>query len=145
MQCHDPQISWPDKEITKWLKLCHYSCLHLPHIVVTSTTMDSLNFPVTTVIPEVYHEFTEDFSKTDASGIPPHRSYNCAIDLLPGSTPPCNCIYPLSLTEQQTTEDYVQEALQQGYIHPSTFPASAGFFFVKKEGKVYEVALTTED
>lgn len=28
---------------------------------------------------------------------------------------------------------YVQEALEQGYIEPSTSPASAGFFFVKKK------------
>lgn len=105
MQHHDPQISWHDKEITKWLKLCHYSCLHLPHIVVASTTVKSLNFPVTTVIPEVYHEFTEVFSKTKAGGIPPHRPYDCTIDLLPGTTPPRNHIYPLSLTEQKAMED----------------------------------------
>lgn len=36
--------------------------------------------------------------------------------------------------EQHAMEDYVGEALQQEYICPSTSPASAGFFFVKKKG-----------
>ncbi|KAI4894775.1 hypothetical protein NFI96_013552 [Prochilodus magdalenae] len=30
-------------------------------------------------------------------------------------------------------EEYIQEALSQGYIRPSTSPAAAGFFFVKKK------------
>lgn len=36
-------------------------------------------------------------------------------------------------------EDYLQEALQQGYIWPSTLPASAGGFFSwrKKEGGLH--------
>lgn len=38
MQCHDPQISWYDKKITRWFKQCHHCCLHLPHIVIASTT-----------------------------------------------------------------------------------------------------------
>ena len=30
-------------------------------------------------------------------------------------------------------EDYVEEALQQGYIRPSTSPAASSFFFIKKK------------
>ncbi len=44
-------------------------------------------------------------------------------------------IYPLSLPEQKAMEEYIEEALQQGYIHPSTSPAASSFFFVaKKDG-----------
>lgn len=31
-------------------------------------------------------------------------------------------------------EEYIQEALHQGYIRPSTSPTSSGFFFVEKKG-----------
>lgn len=31
-------------------------------------------------------------------------------------------------------EEYIQEALQQGYIRPFTSPASTWFFFVEKKG-----------
>ncbi|KAI2663386.1 Transposon Tf2-11 polyprotein [Labeo rohita] len=35
-------------------------------------------------------------------------------------------------------EEYIEEALQQGYIHPSTSPAASSFFFVaKKDGGLW--------
>ncbi len=44
-------------------------------------------------------------------------------------------IYPLSLPEQKAMEEYIEEALQQGYIRPSTSPVASSFFFVaKKDG-----------
>ncbi len=44
-------------------------------------------------------------------------------------------IYPLSLPEQKAMEEYIEEALKQGYIRPSTSPAASSFFFVaKKDG-----------
>lgn len=33
----------------------------------------------------------------------------------------------------QAIEEYIEEALKQGYIHPYISPASAGFFFVEKK------------
>lgn len=47
-----------------------------------------------------------------------------------GAMPPCNHVYPLSFKETQAKNEYVMEALKQGYICPSTSPASVGFFFV---------------
>ncbi|KAI4902871.1 hypothetical protein NFI96_000375 [Prochilodus magdalenae] len=35
--------------------------------------------------------------------------------------------------EDDALEEYKREALAQGYIRPSTFPAASGFFFVKKK------------
>lgn len=55
-----------------------------------------------------------------ASALPPYCLYDCTIDLH------CTCrIYPL--------EEFVQEALQQGYIILSTSPVPTGFFFCGKE------------
>lgn len=76
-------------------------------------------------IPTCYHDLSEVFSKGKASGLPPHWPYECTIDLLPGTSSLLNCIHPLSVTKQVAMQEYVQEALQQGYIHPSTSPASA--------------------
>ncbi|KAL0192767.1 hypothetical protein M9458_011063, partial [Cirrhinus mrigala] len=39
-------------------------------------------------------------------------------------------IYPLSIPEQKAMEEYIEEALQQGYIRPSTSPAASSFFFI---------------
>lgn len=85
-------------------------------------------------IPEEYHEFLDVFNKAKASGLPPHWPYACTINLLPGTSPPHSHIYPLSHTEQQAVEEYVQEALQQGCIKLSISPASVCFFFLEKMG-----------
>lgn len=71
-------------------------------------------------VPEEYQEFMVIFSKNTVSGLPPHKSYDCAVDLLLDTNPPCSCIYPLSLAAQQAMEEYVQELLQQdaGGLHP---------------------------
>lgn len=39
-----------------------------------------------------------------------------------------------SQQEHKAMGDYNKEALQQGYIAPSTSSTSAGFFFVEKKG-----------
>ncbi|KAI4899208.1 hypothetical protein NFI96_032636 [Prochilodus magdalenae] len=39
--------------------------------------------------------------------------------------------------EDDALEEYIREALAQGYIRPSTSPAAAGFFFVKKKDGGY--------
>lgn len=38
-------------------------------------------------------------------------------------------IYSLSIPEQKAMEEYIEEALKQGYIRPSTSPAASSFFF----------------
>ncbi|KAK3575165.1 hypothetical protein QTP86_020927, partial [Hemibagrus guttatus] len=65
--------------------------------------------------------------------LPPHRPWDCTIDLLPNAMPPKSKVYPLSRPETQAMEDYIEEALSSGFIRPSTSPAAAGFFFVEKK------------
>ncbi|KAK3505614.1 hypothetical protein QTP70_004681, partial [Hemibagrus guttatus] len=75
------------------------------------------------------------FCPKRASKLPPHRPWDCAIDLLPGEPVPKGRIYPLSIPEEKAMEEYIKEALAQGYIRPSTSPAASSFFFVaKKDG-----------
>lgn len=89
-----------DKEITKWSKHCLHSCLHLRCLTVTSTSVESPNTPIMTPILEVYHYLSEVFSKIKASSLPPHRLYDCTIDLVPGTTPPRNRIHCSSVSSE---------------------------------------------
>lgn len=94
--------------------------------------------------PTQYREFTKVFSKAKALGLPLHHPYDCTIDFLPGTTLlPCR-IYPLSLPAQHAMKEYIEEALRQGYICPSTSPASASFFFIEKIQGASDDVLTTE-
>ncbi|KAL0159635.1 hypothetical protein M9458_043360, partial [Cirrhinus mrigala] len=80
-----------------------------------------------------YRDLAEVFSKRRAALLPPHRPYDLAIDLVPGAVPPRGHLYSLSATEHQAMEEYVAEGLRAGTIRPSSSPAAAGFFFVKKK------------
>ncbi len=83
LQTHDPQISWREGQITEWGPACQERCLskitRKPNTTTTSTA-DTINLP-----PE-YTDLVEVFSKKKASQLP--AQYDCAIDLLPGTTPP---------------------------------------------------------
>ncbi|KAK3561073.1 hypothetical protein QTP86_026364 [Hemibagrus guttatus] len=76
-----------------------------------------------------------NISQMAAMKLPPHRPWDCAIDLLPGAKLPEGRVYPLSIPENKAMEEYISKALQQGFIQPSTSPAASSFFFVaKKDG-----------
>lgn len=47
-------------------------------------------------IPRQYLDLAEVFSKHHATCLPPHRQWDCGIDLLPGVSPPRGRVYPLS-------------------------------------------------
>lgn len=100
---------------------------------IVFSTIESPKTSINIQILYEYHGHLNMFSKAKASGLPPYCEYNCAIKLLPGTTPPRGEMYPISLREQKGMEEYVQEALKQGYIGPSTSLALASFFFVKKK------------
>lgn len=52
---------------------------------------------------------------------------------MPGTSPPKGRIFPLSQHESEAMKKYIEEELAKGIIRPSTSPASARFFFVKKK------------
>lgn len=130
LQTHDPVVSWKGGNIHSWSPFCQNHCLKYP---CASTSIESPDSAVIPEIPNQYMDLDAVFSKTRATHLPPHRPWDCAINLLPGTSPPRSRVYPLSPTETQAMEEYVQEALQQGFIRPSTSPAASGFFFVEKK------------
>ncbi|KAL0153008.1 hypothetical protein M9458_051687, partial [Cirrhinus mrigala] len=130
---HDPSISWNRGELTKWSTYCLNNCLTKTRTYpCLSTSVESPENQVQTPLPQVYSEFAEVFSKSKATQLPPHRPWDCAIELLPNMSPPKSKVYPLSRPETLAMETYIEEALASGYIRPSTSPAAAGFFFVEK-------------
>ncbi len=141
---HDPHLSWRTEEVLKWVKSCFPHCfprltrplttvpIQLP---VHSTFVESPVEKQSVNIPSSNSHFSDVFCPKRAAQLPPHRPWDCAIDLFPGEPVPHGKIYPLSLPEQKAMEVYIEEALRQGYIVPSTSPAASSFFFVaKKDG-----------
>lgn len=101
IQVHNPWISWPEREITKWSEYCFQHCLSHPCLTIASISVESPGQHSSMYIPEEYSEFMDVFSRVKASGLPPHSPYNCAVNLLPGTTPPCKFILCPSLSRRQ--------------------------------------------
>ncbi|KAL0188416.1 hypothetical protein M9458_015515, partial [Cirrhinus mrigala] len=128
---HDPFISWTSNRIVHWGATCQELCLRAK--VGTCSGESEAPDVDNRAIPVQYRDLAEVFSRRSAARLPPHRPYDLAIDLVPGAVPPRGHLYSLSATEQRAMEEYVAEGLRAGTIRPSSSPAAAGFFFVKKK------------
>src|SRR5258706_11609712 len=80
-----------------------------------------------------YHDFRDVFSKEAFDELPPWKVWDHAIDLSPGTELPHSQTFPLSPAEQKELDDFLQENLVNGHIHPSKSPMGAPVFFIKKK------------
>ena len=142
---HNPHINWRTGEILGWGGDCVSNCLNLSvreeevtniNLISVKPTADP-NYPDLSSVPSCYHHLKEVFNKTKALSLPPHRPYDCAIELIPGSTIPKGRLYAVSGPERGAMREYIETSLKAGLIRPSSSPAGAGFFFVgKKDGSL---------
>ena len=70
---------------------------------------DNSNEMNSTIIPLYYQEFEDVFSKESADILPEHSSYDCRIDLVPGSKLHYGPIYPLTEREDQALKEYIDD------------------------------------
>ena len=130
LKLHNPHIDWSTSSITNWSLFCHSHCLHSA-IPASGATTQSPPKPVD--LPSAYHHLQEVFSKDRALSLPPHRPYDCCINLLSGAPYPSSKLYNLSKPERDAMEAYITDSLKTGLIRPSSSPMGAGFFFVAKK------------
>ena len=84
-------------------------------------------------VPEWLHEYGNVFSKHKSERMPLRKPYDHAIDFMEGAKLPKPAkVYSLSLAERNSLDTWIDEELRKGYIHSSTSPIAALFFFVKK-------------
>ncbi|KAF7642148.1 hypothetical protein LDENG_00263700 [Lucifuga dentata] len=126
---HNPHIDWKLNAIVEWNSFCLRSC------VLPAKPPPQEVFPDLSNVPAEYLDLKPVFSKARATSLPPHRPYDCAIDLLLGTALPKERIYPLSGPEAAAMEVYISDSLAAGIICPSSSPAGAGFFFIEKKDK----------
>ncbi len=80
-----------------------------------------------------YHDFRDVFSKEAFDELLLRKAWDHAIDLTPGTELPHSWTFPLSPAEQKELDDFLQENLANGHIHPSKSPMGAPVFFIKKK------------
>ncbi|MBW0499462.1 hypothetical protein O181_039177 [Austropuccinia psidii MF-1] len=84
------------------------------------------------VVPSVYHQYLDVFSKVKVGKLPPHRACDHHIKLQ-GSLPPVGVIYSLSNQESHTLRAYILENVEEGFIWPSSSSTGAPVLFVKNK------------
>lgn len=134
---HNPRIDWARAEVNSWSPLCLSHCLRSA-LTPDAPSPPSPPEPVdVSLVLSVYHDLAQVFSKKKALSLPPHRPYDCSIELLSRAPLPRSRLYNLSRPERSAMEDYIRESLTAGIICPSSSPVGAGFFFVsKKDGSL---------
>ncbi|MBW0467212.1 hypothetical protein O181_006927 [Austropuccinia psidii MF-1] len=84
------------------------------------------------VVPSVYHQYLDVFSKVKAEKPPPHHACDHHIEL-ERSLPQIGVIYSLSNQESDTLMAYISENVEKGFIWPSYSSTGAPVLFVKKK------------
>uniref|UniRef100_A0A3B3HVP5 Gypsy retrotransposon integrase-like protein 1 n=1 Tax=Oryzias latipes TaxID=8090 RepID=A0A3B3HVP5_ORYLA len=135
LQKHNPCLDWGSSRVTNWSTFCMANCLQSAVPRTKSPDPGSSKEIDLSNIPTCYHDLRAVFCKSRASALPPHRPYDCAIELLNGAPLPKSKLYNLSGPEKSSMEAYIQEALSLGHIRHSSSPVAAGFFFVEKKDK----------
>lgn len=117
---YNPQIDWSSNQITEWgpnccvsgLSLCHSLEPHTtfptpPESSVPSTEMlaisglrqvassDLAASPESSRVPQEYADLCEVFNKERAASLPPHRPYDCSIEMPPGTCLPRGRLFSL--------------------------------------------------
>jgi hypothetical protein len=106
----------------------------LAHEPLEPDPPDKLKFnPNLKNVPEVYHEFTDVFSRQKADTLPPHRDYDLKINIDEGAKIPVGPIYPLSAFELKTLQEFIDENLKTSFICPSNSLFRAPVLFIKKK------------
>ena len=135
---HDPMIEWEKKKVRFESVKCqdHY-CMSIqtPELSLCAVYEIATAAETEVALPEIYSTYHDVFDKQQAEILPPHRIYDCQIDLMPGAILPCCRVYALSEIETQQLRDYLDHYVANGFIRPSQSPAASPLFFIPKANK----------
>ena len=83
-------------------------------------------------IPPEYHQHKKLFLPEMAEKLASRRTFDHAIDLVPGAVPPWGPINPMSAHQPDLLNPYLKKMLKQGKISETKSPAGAPILFVPK-------------
>lgn len=92
--------------------------------------------PQSALSPElrkILDEFQDVFPSELPKGLPPARTVDHHIDLIPGAEPPSRTPYRLSFAEMKELKTQLQDLVDREFIRPSKSPYGAPVLFIKKK------------
>ncbi|KAH6574753.1 hypothetical protein BASA60_005336 [Batrachochytrium salamandrivorans] len=157
LERHNPRINWVSRMVEFDSPYCLENCcdgssriqglgkppdisktFESPLAPDTISTPVELISPVSdvSVPPDILSSFSSLFSEDQAETLPPHRDFDCSIDLKPGSEPFHGKIYQLTREEDKVMQEWIKDNLRKGFIRNSSSPHGAPCFFVKQKDKL---------
>ena len=142
---HNPHIDWTTATISSWIPFCHTDCFHSATPTDKITALPVSKPPNLSLVPPVYHDLAQVFSKERALSLPPHCLYDCGIDLLPGAPLPSSHLYNLSHTSGRQWRTISTAARLQAQSVPPHLPSEQHFSLWVKRMAHYDPVSITED
>jgi len=87
------------------------------------------------LVPRRFHKWKKVFGKAESERMPTRKPWDHAIDLREDFVPRKGRIYPLSRTEKEEVQAFVESQLKKGYIRPSKSPQTLPVLFVPKKDR----------
>ena len=92
-------------------------------------------------LKKLLREYADVFPQDLPSGLPPSRSVDHKIEIIPGSHPPSRPTYRLSQPEMDELKKQLEEYLDKGFIQPSKSPYGTPVLFVKKKDGSFRMCM----
>ena len=124
LKIHNPEINWEKRTLRFYSQHCQDKCLDVPNIMKLSAGE---------LIPSQYQDFQDVFLEKDTAHLPPHRSYDLEIELIPGAQIKHGPIYSTGPKEDEELCQTLKCQLEAGLICPSKSPMASPILFVKKK------------
>jgi len=156
LTAHNPEINWeteevrmtrcpslcgqtPEKKIVKRKQVTKEDKRDLRWIMEEREKREKIkedHRKVEELVPRHFHKWKKVFGKVESERIPTRKLWDHAIDLRENFMPRKGQIYPLSRTEKEEVQAFMESQLKKGYIRPSKSPQTLPVLFVsKKNGK----------
>ena len=104
--------------------------------IATELAIQAKSEPSKVELPEVYKRYASVFSEEEVQRFPPSRPWDHAIDFKSGAPDAIDCkVYPMTRTEDDALDEFIDEQLAKGFICPSISPYASSFFFIKKKDR----------
>ena len=147
---HNPHIDWCTGRVLNWADSYNDKCLTSCHDLNVKTVFNAVSVNCDTdsetsdltSVPRCYHDLGEVFSKSNATSLPPHRPYDCPIDLIPGAPIPKGRLYTISGPERKAMTECIESSLKAGLIRPFHLQLGQGSFLWGKKMGLSGHALT---
>ena len=94
-------------------------------------------------LPKEYWQYKDLFTEENAEMLAPRRTFDHAIDLKEGATPPWGPIYPMSAYQLEELNQYLCKMLAEGKIGQSKSPAGGPILLYLNQTVSYGNAWTT--